>query len=278
MAIPAGLGALFLKRRYGIPYVLNEGWTGYMEEDGSYKGWVIKWLTRRIVANASKILPVSQDLMRCMLGHGLAGAYTVVPNVIRTSVFLPKKAEQNEQIRFIHVSTFDPRQKNVQGILNAFRKALVKKPGMELLLVGSQELPEDLKKQIDLSHLQNQIQFLGSKSSEALCELFQKSTALIMFSHYESFGVVIGEALSCGLPVICSKAGGLSSLLSDQEAILVQTNNEEELCRAILHMAETYKQYDAESLRNFAESRFSESKVGDQLMDVYQDVLNKQPC
>lgn len=39
VVLPAGLFVLHLHKKLNIPYVVNEGWTGYLKEDGSYKGF-----------------------------------------------------------------------------------------------------------------------------------------------------------------------------------------------------------------------------------------------
>ncbi len=66
VVLPAGLGVLHLHKKYKIPFVLNEGWTGYMKEDGSYKGFFVKYFTQKVIRAASCILPVSRDLMEAM--------------------------------------------------------------------------------------------------------------------------------------------------------------------------------------------------------------------
>ena len=95
-----------------------------------------------------------------------------------------------------------------------------------------------------------------------------------MFSNYESFGVVIGEALACGVPVICSKSGGLRNMITAELGIVVEKQNEDQLCEAILKVAENTNTYDKAVLRNFANEQFSERVIANVLKTVYQETIN----
>lgn len=276
VALPAGLGALHLKKKFGLPYVLNEGWTGYMKADGSYKGLLQKWLTKKIVKEAARVLPVSEDLKAAMLSHGLKGSYKILPNVIDCNVFIPTPEDsRHSSTTFIHVSTFDPRQKNVAGLLRAFAEAHKQEPQLRLLMVGDgiyRQETEDYCRQLDL---QDEVSFTGNLSSEELLPLFHRSLALIMFSNYESFGVVIGEALAAGLPLICSRAGGLSSQLPPELAQVIEAGDEAALCRAMLGMRSNPKAYHNMHMRRFIEERYSPDVIAKQLRQIYSEVLKR---
>jgi L-malate glycosyltransferase len=277
VVLPAGIGVLHLHKKHSIPFVVNEGWTGYMKEDGSYKGFLVKYFTQKIIKAAACILPVSKDLQEAMMRHGLKGKYKVLPNVIQTEIFKPfSGAAHNgtEGPTFIHISTFDPRQKNTLGILRAFKKALEKTPELNLVLVGGEEHKSELRDYVNQNALESKVHFKGKSNAEELAALFNQSKALIMFSNYESFGVVIGEALACGLPVICSQAGGLANTLGPELGLKVQTKNEEQLCTAILNMAGDKVVYNKTTLRNFVTERFSEAVIAEELKTLYQEILS----
>jgi L-malate glycosyltransferase len=225
--------------------------------------------------------------MEAMQSHGLKGKYKVLPNVIQTQIFKPFSPPALslrpefieggvEGSTFIHVSTFDPRQKNTLGILRAFKKALEKKPELNLVLVGGEEHQSELREYIKQNALQNKVQFKGKSKAEELAVLFNQSKALILFSNYESFGVVIGEALACGLPVICSQAGGLANSLGPELGLKVPSKNEDQLCAAILNMAENKVVYNTTTLRNFVTERFSEAVIAEELKTLYQEILNQK--
>ncbi len=203
----------------------------------------------------------------------------MLPNVIQTQIFKPLSdaaLSGSEGPTFIHVSTFDPRQKNTLGILRAFKKVLEKKPELNLVLVGGEEHQSELREYVKQNALQNKVQFKGKCNAQELAVLFNQSKALILFSNYESFGVVIGEALACGLPVICSQAGGLANSLGPELGLKVQSKNEDQLFAAILNMAENKVVYNKTTLRNFVTERFSEAVIAQELKTLYQEILNQK--
>ncbi len=57
--------------------------------------------------------------------------------------------------------------------------------------------------------------FLGAKDQDTLQYYYNAAEAVVMPSHYESFGMVALEAMACGTPVIASDVGGLSYLVRD---------------------------------------------------------------
>lgn len=63
--------------------------------------------------------------------------------------------------------------------------------------------------------LQEVVTFMGAQDQDALPDYYSAAEAVIMPSHYESFGMVALEAMACGTPVIASEVGGLAFLIKD---------------------------------------------------------------
>lgn len=70
------------------------------------------------------------------------------------------------------------------------------------------------------------ITFVGAQSQQALPDYYAAADVIAVPSHYESFGMVALEALACGVPVIASNVGGLSSTIEDgRSGLLVPPDN-----------------------------------------------------
>jgi D-inositol-3-phosphate glycosyltransferase len=65
--------------------------------------------------------------------------------------------------------------------------------------------------------LQDLITFLGRRGQDTLPYYYSASVAVVVPSHYESFGMVALEAMACGTPVVASQVGGLAFLVRDGE-------------------------------------------------------------
>src|ERR1700722_3801033 len=138
VAMKAGLIALYMKWKYKIPYVLTEHWSGYfpIAKDSLFKkSFFIRFLTRKILANAALILPVSTSLGKQIDLYWAHVPFKKIPNVVNTQLFYPSQLKTNHPFRFIHISSL-LYPKNPEGIVNAFIQLLHLRPEVELVLVG----------------------------------------------------------------------------------------------------------------------------------------------
>lgn len=98
------------------------------------------------------------------------------------------------------------------------------------------------KVSIELKNIVNDtpdnIIFKGGISKNKLYQYYSQGSIFVLPSIQDGFGMVILEAMSCGLPVICSKNTGIINILSEdyKEGIIVKPANIKSLEKAILHL------------------------------------------
>lgn len=142
----------------------------------------------------------------------------VVKNFVDTTEFSRKADSERFRSAFatkdehilIHLSNFRP-LKRVKDVIRIFEKVHREMPS-RLLLVGdgveraeAEHLARDLK-------ISDCVRFLGKQ--EAVVELLSIADVMLMPSESESFGLAALEAMSCGVPVVCSNIGGLPELVT----------------------------------------------------------------
>lgn len=276
--MPAGIGAYHLSKKHHIPFIINEGWSGYCPEDGNYKGAAQKFFTKKITAAAKAIMPVSGYLKNAMLAHGLSGNYTIVPNVVDIHLFTPQPTGIKDNItRFIHISTLDDVQKNVSGIIRAFALACKTNPSLELNIIGEGLQKTQLLELVQAQGMAGKINFRGRLITTAIVNEINANDALVMFSNYETFSLVVAEAFACGKPVITSKAGGLTDYIAPGMGIMVEKRNEAQLAGAMLSFANNKNNYNAANIRQYVVDNYSTEKIGRKLKAVYDAVLANTP-
>ncbi|MDE7103010.1 MAG: glycosyltransferase [Bacteroidales bacterium] len=128
------VAAYWLKRRYGIPYVITEHWTRYML--GTFTGFWHRRMTAFVVKHSAAVMPVSEalgaDMRRCGLQHP---DYRVVRNVV-DDFFFTEAAKASNPRRFVHVCCFAEEQKNNFGLLRVLKRLRERRADFVCYMVG----------------------------------------------------------------------------------------------------------------------------------------------
>jgi glycosyltransferase involved in cell wall biosynthesis len=134
IALKAGIIGRWIKRTFGVEYVLSEHWTIYLKE--AVPNFYASPLYNRIVCK--KIFRDAKDVsvVSKYLGDRLQEIFDVpnlrvIPNVVDINVFNYSNAVNKNGNRFIHISTLDY-QKNPEDIIKAF--GIIKEKGFECVL------------------------------------------------------------------------------------------------------------------------------------------------
>jgi len=101
-------------------------------------------------------------------------------------------------------------QKGFIDLLAAYR--LLRHPNKRLLLIGT--LSATAKELLNCCYVEG-IEYLGPIPNAQLSHYYNQASVFVLPSIQEGFGMVIGEAMACGCPVIASKNTGASELITD---------------------------------------------------------------
>jgi len=124
------------------------------------------------------------------------------------------------------------------------------------------------------------VEFLGRRDQDTLQYYYAAAEAVVMPSHYESFGLVALEAMACGTPVVASETGGLAFLVKDGETgFHVPTGDP----AALADKLELLLEDEALAARLGAQAAeyargFTWRKVAEQVIELYRKLLEKVPA
>lgn len=274
----AGWLAHQLKKTKQIPYVISEHWSRYFPQNtASYQGKTRQKYTRQFVAEASAVYPVSDVLKSAMLTHGLTNTnYHIIPNVVDTTRFVPASQKTSSNIRrFLSVTCFDEKSKNLSGILHAaYGLVSSGKRDFHITFVGDGKDKKQIEQKVQELNLSSFCTFTGVLEGETLAEIYRQHDVLISNSHYETFCIVLAEAMSCGLAVISTPTGIATQLLTSKNGWLINIDDTDALKKAMLEAITHPKQTDAATQHQLIAHQFSGEAVGQQLMAQYQKVLH----
>lgn len=270
-----GFLALWLKKRYGIPYVIVEHWSGYLPENGQYKRlpFIQKWLYRLIAKHAETLMTVSQRHAEAMQKCGIRNKqWERINNVVDDFFFDRPKTEKqrSEPKTLLHISCFDERAKNVKGLLRAAKALSEKRQDWQLVLVGTGIDYQEVRAYADsLLFPEGLLLWTGELTPREVANWMHQSDAFVLSSRYETYGVVLAEAAAAGVPILSTPVGiaeELADLIVPQEIAQNKPNRFAEFMETILW----------NSLQNTTTKnadRFSSEAIGKKLTSIYKQVI-----
>lgn len=271
---PAAVALLPLIETLNLPLVITEHWSGYLPEDGAYKGLIQKNISKRITEKAKIITVVSQKMAEAMKKHGLGESFTILPNCVNTEIFkYQKRKEETKGVKLLHVSMLVDREKNISGLLRMM-KSIESKSNITLEIIGEGPERNNFEEiATSLGLLNKSIFFRGFGNPETIASAMQNADALIMFSHFEGMPVTIIEAQCCGLPVLATRVGYIPQMVNDHQGILVEAGNEIELKNAVLKFCEIKSSFNHQQISKIANDIYSIEAVGNELNRIYSSVV-----
>lgn len=143
----------------------------------------------------------------------------VIPNMVHLN---KDEVASLDQKRVIWVGRFDY-QKRPMEILRIWKEVYPQFPDWHLDLYGEGELQEELEEKARLLNMNAHVH----RPTAQIFNAFRQSSVLVSTSLFEPFGLVIPEAMSCGLPVIAYDCPyGPSAIIKDgQDGFLIGNND-----------------------------------------------------
>jgi glycosyltransferase involved in cell wall biosynthesis len=242
------------------------------------------------IAAADGVSAPSRDVLertRAFYGMPLAEAQVIpypAPNVPPEQRWT---LEECDRSRLLFVGRFD-RHKGGDVVIDAFNRVARRFPQIRLWFAGPADGPlvddngrrwtraEYLSERAP--EISQRIDWLGRQSNSALAELRRKAFLTIVSSRYETFGMVVLEAMAYGCPLVATRAGGIIELVEHgSNGILVSSGNPDELASALTALLEA-PEMAAKLSRRAAEdavSRFNSEAIARQSIAFYQTVLDR---
>ena len=265
----AGNAALWFKNNFNIPYCITEHSSAYARNLVSKKK--IKNF-RNIYENSALNIAVSQVFSK-LLENIFNLNFQYIPNVVDTNYFKNNAVKiEKTNFKFINIANVN-KNKNQKLLIQSFYKAFNNNVGIKLDIYGSGPELQNLNKEIKRLKLENQVALHGFASREVVLQALQNSDAFVLSSEYETFGVVLIEAMSCGLPVISTKCGGPESIIiNDKLGLLVEKNNVNALSNGMNDILN--KKYDSQDIREYVIGSFSQIAIANKLKVVYKEIID----
>jgi glycosyltransferase involved in cell wall biosynthesis len=241
-------------------------------------------LERVVARNADLVLAVSSDLERRMRAAGARDVQrAVVPAPDRPDPPPQQKPQQKPQQELqepepdrpliLAVGRLAP-QKGFATLIDAAAAWQQRTPKPRLLIAGDGPLKPGLEARANDKNVD--AEFPGHRPD--IPELLAAAAVFVMPSLWEGQPLALQEALTAGVPIVASNAGGIPDLTGDDAAVLVEPGDTKELGQAVLSVLDDHDR--ATRLRSAARRRATALPAADDAVThalaAYESVTGKR--
>ena len=155
----------------------------------------------------------------------------VIPIGIDTRRCHPMPEIERDPNRIIVTNSADSPLKGLYYLMHAVAELSRKRP-VNLRVIGKPKKGGAVERLVTDLGLGDVVHFTGRISDARFAEEYAKASVAVVPSLYEGFGLPVGEAMACGVPVVCTDGGALPEVAGDA-ALVVPAGRVGELCHAL---------------------------------------------
>ena len=273
----AGRVSFLWKMIYRVPYVLTEHEPVQMMHLDKKK---LNLIHDIIYKNSFKTICVSKDLAEKLQQNFKKQKFSIIYNGVFSPEHLLKKEdiydiEKNHKINIAIVAAFyDKEVKGFQYLLPAIKT--LKEQGKDICLhiCGGGDYLEFYKNIANELGISDNCIFYGQIEKNKVYKIVSQMNFVVSSSLFESAGVSVEEAMLLGKPLVVTKSGGASSLVTDKTAIIVDTKSSDAIVVGISKMIENLNDFDSEEIKKYAQENFSMEAVTNKYLQIYEEYIN----
>ena len=271
----AGLIGEYLSEKFDIPLIITEHSSEH----------ILKGMS-------TELLPLVQHSFKCIkninavspaLARQLEDKYNLesgkikwLPNVIDKAFEkeeLKVIKNSNESITILSIGNLIP-LKGHKDLIHAFSLAFKGCPETKLRIGGSGPLSEELLTLIKFYGVDSQVDMLGYLSRNEVLREMKKCDFFAFPSHYETFGVVLTEALALGKPVLATYCGGPECIVNKTNGVLVEAQNIVSIKEGLLKMTKEINNFDSKFIRQDLITNFGSESFINRINKVYNKAIH----
>lgn len=207
---------------------------------------------KRALTNIGYLIPASKYLTK---------DYKEIYKDIKTKViYIPQAIENlpkqnistNKNILFVGRLE---QEKGILDLIDIFKNVININKSINLTIVGDGTQKKLIKEKINKLKLNKNIKLTGYLTGKELNKEYSKASLFVMTSYEESFGLVLIEAMSYGIPCIAfASALGAKEIINKKNGILIKNRDKEKMAKEIIKIFKNNSNKELEqAARNTAE-------------------------
>ncbi len=222
--IPQGFMAVLVGMMTGVPVVVTAHGADVFGLGGSLFNIVKRFTLKR----AKSVTVVSRAIANALVGLlPLTTPMEIISMGVDSEIFHPGRADDAIREKYAIKGPFLlyvgrlTEKKGVRYLIDAMTSVLCVVPNVKLLIIGSGELEEELRKQVLYLGISDQVSFVGSVPNMELpvyyatADIFIGPSIVTKGGDTEGFGLTFVEAAMSGCLLIGTDIGGVSDIIKD---------------------------------------------------------------
>jgi len=232
----------WIVRAAGVRHIIYEMQNSGVFRATSWKRLLLRARTRIMTAPMTRVIAISEFVKEQLVRAGVSKEKIIVRYLgIDTERFTPDGSVREEWVRRFNlppgqiiastVSYLRP-FKNPDILVEAFRELKTRNVPVRLFVAGGGEMLPSLQEMTKRLDVEDYIYWLGNVPDPK--SVLQASDMFLLVSTGEAFGLVLAEAMACGVPIVGTRSGSLPEVVEEgKTGLLVPARNAEELATAI---------------------------------------------
>lgn len=236
----------------------------------------IAWFAfqRRNLESAAVLHATSEMEAGEIRAVGLECPIAVIPNGVEFPPPLRREVVPSATRRVLFLSRLHPK-KGLDHLVAAWDR--LRPSGWELVIAGPDEnrYGTEIQRKVSDLGLGESVVFEGPVTDRDKWDLYRAADLFVLPTLSENFGVVVGEALACGLPVVTTRAAPWRALEEEGCGWWIETGVEplEAALRQALGLGDDERQAMGRRGRALVEARFSWEAAASAMLDLYRWTL-----
>jgi glycosyltransferase involved in cell wall biosynthesis len=263
---PAGYIAMKLSKERSCPYVISEHMGPF--PFSSYLNLWEKPMQKLVDAykNAAQVLAVS-TAMKNVIEEKIGFKAVVLHNFIDEHLFKISEKPVPKKILFVGRAEYS---KGLDLLIRAFHLSKASSAGYQLYIIGKGSIKDSYN-----NEPLPEVHFFGELPNTQIANIISESAFLVLPSLFESFGVVLIEALACGKPVVATDCGGPSDIVTATNGVLAKTGDVADLQEKLDWMIDHHHSFDPKAIRAEFLEKFGAKKITSHLMARFKEAIVK---
>lgn len=264
-------------------HTLLEDYSHYVPLPQPLVRWLARKASRRFADSADFVIAPGPAALRVLRSYGVTAPIQVIPtgadlSLLKESFSSPIRQRWGipEEAPLIAFAGRIAKEKNLELLVKALSQLLGPVPSAHLLLIGGGPWEGEIHRLAERLNLSNRVHISGFLPRREVLHALSHSQVFAFPSLTDTQGIVVVEAMACGLPVVAAESGAVAEILRRGEEGLIAEATPEGFSEALLRLLKNpQERLEMGRKAKIRAEEFSSANCVRRMLEIYQKVLDK---